>query len=257
MNPHEELSAWMDGQAQAGRAEAMVKTVLQDPESRARWNDWHLIGDVMRSTALAQPTSVADAVSKALANEPIHLPVASASRVQPAGAPVRRRMPRAMAGGAVAAALAFVVFVAVAPQMQQADGPTQMAGSGAALQSPDSQPAAVAMSNVEVFRAASSAPPLRYKPESLKGFKVVGVYERHGQAGIEMRRYVLSDGVTAVSVLVQPKTAMAHSAQVDPRAGAVSMLSRDIDDIRFVVSGDIPPDALRQFVQTIEWKNAP
>ncbi len=256
MNPHEELSAWMDGQAQAGRAEAMVKNVLQAPESRARWNEWHLIGDVMRSAALARPTSLADRVSKALANEPVHLSVAPAARSQPVSTPVRRRMPRAMAGGAVAAALAFVVFVAIAPQMQQSEGPTQLAEGTAAPQSSEAPPPAVAMNNVEVFRAASSAPPLKYKPESLKGFKVVGVYERHGQAGVEMRRYVLSDGVTAVSVLVQPKTA-AQSAEAAHRAAAVSMLSRDIDNTRFLVSGDVPPDALRQFVQTIEWKNTP
>lgn len=241
MNPHEELSAWMDGQAASGRAEAMVKNVLQDPESRARWNEWHLIGDVMRSAALARPTSVADTVAKALASEPVHLPVAQGAREQ--SAPIRRRMPRAMAGGAVAAALAFVVFVAVAPQMQQADGPAQ--------------PTALAVNNVEEFRAASSAPPLKYEPESLKGFKVVGVYERHGQAGVEMRRYVLSDGTTAVSVLVQPKSAPASPAEAARRAGAVSMLSRDIEDLRFVVSGDVPPDALRQFIQTIEWKKTP
>ena len=253
MNPHEELSAWMDGQAGSGRAEAMVKTVLQDPESRARWNEWHLIGDVMRSAALARPSSVADAVGKALANEPVHLPVASVIGEQQKRAPIRRRMPRAMAGGAVAAALAFVVFVAVAPQMQQADGPAQLA-QGSAVQPSDAQSTAVAMNHVEIFRAASSAPPLKYQAESLKGFKVVGVYERHGQAGVEMRRYVLSDGTTAVSVLVQPKSAVAGSAEAARRAGAASMLSRDIEDLRFVVSGDVPPDALRQFIQTIEWK---
>ncbi|MEY2681643.1 MAG: Anti sigma-E protein RseA, N-terminal domain, partial [Pseudomonadota bacterium] len=51
MNAHEELSAWMDGQAAEGRAEHMTKKILQDPESRARWNEYHLIGDAMRSAA--------------------------------------------------------------------------------------------------------------------------------------------------------------------------------------------------------------
>ena len=129
--------------------------------------------------------------------------------------------------------------------MQQTEGPEQLAEGPAASQPFGPQPTAVAMNNIEVFRAASSAPPLKYKPESLKGFKVVGVYERHGQTGVEMRRYVLSDGVSAVSVMVQPK-ASAYSAEAAHRAAAVSMLSRDIDNIRFVVSGDVPPDALRQ-----------
>lgn len=255
MNPHEELSAWMDGQAQPGRAEAMVKTVLEDPQSRARWNEWHLIGDVMRSAALAKPTSVADGVAKALAKEPVHLPVAASPQAQatstPTSTPIRRRMPRAMAGGAIAAALAFVVLVTVAPQMQQADGPGQLAEGGRAPQA-----LAVGPNQDEVFRGASSAPPLKYQPESLKGFKVVGVYERHGQSGIEMRRYVLSDGSSAVSVQVQPRSAVGP-AEAARRAGAVSMLSRDIEDLRFVVSGDVPPDALRQFIQTIEWKKTP
>lgn len=255
MNPHEELSAWMDGQAQPDRAEAMVKTVLEDPQSRARWNEWHLIGDVMRSAALARPTSVANGVAQALAKEPVHLPVAASPQAPSApttSTPIRRRMPRAMAGGAIAAALAFVVLVSLAPQMQQADGPGQQLAEGGRAP----QALAVGPNQDEVFRAASSAPPLKYQPESLKGFKVVGVYERHGQSGIEMRRYVLSDGSSAVSVQVQPRSAVGP-AEAAQRAGAVSMLSRDIEDLRFVVSGDVPPDALRQFIQTIEWKKTP
>ncbi|MBU3724269.1 MAG: hypothetical protein FGM18_02000 [Burkholderiaceae bacterium] len=253
MNSHEELSAWMDGQAGEDRAETMVKSVLQDPERRARWNEWHLIGDVMRSAALARPTSLADRVSEALGSEPVHLPAPAAHHPKPV-TPIRRRMPKAMAGGAVAAALAFVAFVALAPQMQDADGLLQLADS-VGQQAPATQPAPATMNHPEVIRPVSSAPPLKYKPESLKGFKVVGVYERHGQSGVEMRRYVLSDGTTAVSVLVQPSASAARPVETALPTGAVSMLSRDIEGLRFVVSGDVPPDALRQFIQTIEWKN--
>jgi negative regulator of sigma E activity len=32
------------------------------------------------------------------------------------------------------------------------------------------------------------------------------------------------------------------------------MASREFQDVRVTVFGDVPPEALRQFVQSIEWK---
>lgn len=131
MNPHEELSAWMDGEAGDGRTEAMTKMVLQTPESRARWSEWHLIGDVMRSSALSKPSRVADAVSIALEHEPNHIPLAQ-HRTVPARVLARRRVTRALSGVAVAAALMFVVFMAVSPQMQEEGGAGQLAAQAPA-----------------------------------------------------------------------------------------------------------------------------
>ncbi|NBW00217.1 MAG: hypothetical protein EBR85_00625 [Betaproteobacteria bacterium] len=141
MNAHEELSEWMDGQAGEGRAELMAKKILQDPESRARWNDYHLIGDAMRSAALARRSNVANTVAQALENEPHHIgQSAMNSAARPALA--RRKISRAVSGLAIAAGLAFVVFVAVAPQMQESASPEQLAAAGSASKGADS-PAAV------------------------------------------------------------------------------------------------------------------
>ena len=105
------------------------------------------------------------------------------------------------------------------------------------------------------FAPAVSAPPLKFKPEALRGFDLVGVYERHGSQGLEMRRYVLSDGVATVTVFVGPKSKESPLGDRPHRTGAVSMLSKEFQDVRLIVFGDVPPEALRQFVQSIEWKN--
>ncbi len=104
------------------------------------------------------------------------------------------------------------------------------------------------------FQPTASAPALKFKPEALRGFELVGSYERHGSAGLEMRRYVFSDGVAAVTVFVGPKTKDSPLGDKAHRTGAVSMASREFQDVRVTVFGDVPPEALRQFVQSIEWK---
>ncbi|MFM8631510.1 MAG: sigma-E factor negative regulatory protein [Betaproteobacteria bacterium] len=141
MNAHEELSAWMDGQATESRAEHVTKKILQDPESRARWNEYHLISDAMRSAALARKSNVADAVAQALESEPNHLGAAAITSEHRSGVG-RRKISRMVSGLAVAAGLAFVVFVAVAPQMQAPGGPEQLAAGNPAIKTADS-PAAV------------------------------------------------------------------------------------------------------------------
>ena len=133
MNAHEELSEWVDGQTSESRAELMAKKILQDPESRARWNDYHLIGDAMRSAALARKSNVADAVAQALESEPVHFSAPAISSASPSRVG-RRKISRAVSGLAVAAGLAFVVFVAVAPQMQAPDGSEQLAAGSPAIE---------------------------------------------------------------------------------------------------------------------------
>jgi sigma-E factor negative regulatory protein RseA len=141
MNAHEELSEWMDGQAAEGCAERMTKKILQDSESRARWHEYHLIGDAMRSAALARKSNVADAVAQALENEPNHLGAVAIASENRSGVS-RRKISRAVSGLAVAAGLAFVVVVAVAPQMQSPGGPEQLAADSSAIKATES-PAAV------------------------------------------------------------------------------------------------------------------
>jgi sigma-E factor negative regulatory protein RseB len=104
-------------------------------------------------------------------------------------------------------------------------------------------------------------PVLPHKPETIKGFAQVAVYQRQESAEEKRtltRRYVFSDGVATVSVFVQPKSVAGPlpSDQVN-RRGALSMLSRQIQDSWVTVMGEIPPETLKQFTQSIEWKATP
>jgi sigma-E factor negative regulatory protein RseB len=104
--------------------------------------------------------------------------------------------------------------------------------------------------------ATPSAPALKFRADALKGFELVGVYQKPQNAAndtIEMRRYVFSDGVALVSVFIQPKSSGPLTERAR-RKGAVSMLSREIQGAWVTVIGDLPPDALNQLAQTIEWK---
>jgi sigma-E factor negative regulatory protein RseA len=117
MMEHEKISAWMDGELEPGQASDLSARVLADPALRSRWQQWHLAGDVLRSASLAiESSSLANRVSAQLASEPVHFPAS-----QPAARPPRARAAgrsRFIYGGAIAAAVAFVSLVAIAPQMQ-------------------------------------------------------------------------------------------------------------------------------------------
>ena len=110
------------------------------------------------------------------------------------------------------------------------------------------------------MRPVAPMPLLKYKAESLKGFNLIAVYQRDDLAaerGFKMRRYVLTDGVATVSVFVQSKSSAGPLNEDVKRKGALSMLSRPIQDAWVTVMGEIPPDTLRLFAQSIEWKTTP
>ncbi len=94
--------------------------------------------------------------------------------------------------------------------------------------------------------------PLKYKADTLKGFELVGAYER--QSDGLMRRYVFSDGVALVSVFVQPKPSSHPVLDRAKRRGAMAVVSREIQEAWVTVIGDVPPEAMQQFAQSIEWK---
>ncbi len=105
-------------------------------------------------------------------------------------------------------------------------------------------------------------PPLKYKPDVVKGFELIGVYQQpagtaDGGLPFAVRRYVLSDGIATLSVFVQPKQANATMAERVYRRGALSMISREVQQAWVTVMGEVPPDTLRQFAQSIEWKVSP
>jgi sigma-E factor negative regulatory protein RseB len=105
-------------------------------------------------------------------------------------------------------------------------------------------------------------PALKYKPEIVKGFELIGVYQQaasgsEGGLPFAVRRYVLSDGIATLSVFVQPKQANGTIAERIYRRGALSMISREIQQAWVTVMGEVPPETLRQFAQSIEWKVSP
>lgn len=108
----------------------------------------------------------------------------------------------------------------------------------------------------ESMVALSPMPRLKFKPEAARGFELIAVYQRAGQdtQPFSLRRYVLTDGVATISVFVQPKrTSNALTDQVSSR-GALSMMSKMIQDSWVTVMGEVPPETLRQFASSLEWK---
>lgn len=103
---------------------------------------------------------------------------------------------------------------------------------------------------------AVSGAALKFKPETLKGFDVIGVYQRSAspEAPFDIRRYVLSDGIALVSVFVQPKSLGGPLMEKARRKGGHSMVSRETPEAWLTVIGDVPPEVLGQFAQSIEWK---
>jgi len=108
--------------------------------------------------------------------------------------------------------------------------------------------------------AVDPKPRLKYKPETLEGFELVGVYQREAETpgqSFKIRQYVLTDGVATVSVFVQPKEELNPLKDRVSRRGALSMLARPIQDAWVTVMGEVPPETLRNFSQSLEWKATP
>jgi sigma-E factor negative regulatory protein RseA len=123
-----DLSALMDGQADAGVLQRCGAAWRDDPQTRSTWHAYHLIGDVLRSDELAgspsRDAAMLTALRQRLAAEPTVLapaPAAAPSAAPPQhAAAVRRRsawlMPGAVAAGFVAVAGVLVVSRMSAPE---------------------------------------------------------------------------------------------------------------------------------------------
>ncbi len=128
----EQLSAWIDNELTPEQGGRLARDILSTQPLRQQWDEWHLIGDVMRSAPLAQPNQLSQRIASSLASEPIHLPSAT-TRTTRRG--VRQR--QWAYGGAAVAAIAFVALVTLAPQMQEGSmtGFLAMGGSSPTAQS--------------------------------------------------------------------------------------------------------------------------
>jgi len=134
--PRLDLSALLDGQAQAGDAQAVQRACAgwrDSAQARQDWHAWHLIGDVMRSEELAQPPARDAAflarLRERLADEPVLLAPAAAAAARGWRQTWRQTwlVPAAVAAGFVAVASVLVAARSgpppAAPVLATAAGP--------------------------------------------------------------------------------------------------------------------------------------
>jgi len=105
-----DLSALMDGEAADAESERALRLWRDDARARADWHVYHLIGDALRSSDLAQPPARDEVFVEALRQRLAQTPVVLAPTPAPAA---QRRLRRRWIGSAAVAA----GFVAVAGVM--------------------------------------------------------------------------------------------------------------------------------------------
>lgn len=89
---------------------------------------------------------------------------------------------------------------------------------------------------------------------SLPGFRKIGEMRRNlgGTAGVG--HIVLSDGLAAVSVFIEPWSSRQQAASGMARQGATNVYSRRLADHRITVVGDTPADSVKYFANAIEYR---
>lgn len=108
-----ELSALIDGETEVHEARAMLAAMRSDPELRAAWSEYHLIGDVLRNEGRLS-ADVVSGVLQSLAEEPVVL--APVSRQ-----PTAWQRPLAALAASLAG-VAVVAWLALPSQTAPADG---------------------------------------------------------------------------------------------------------------------------------------
>lgn len=112
----ERVSRLVDGDAEPQEAAQLCRQWADDPQARAAWREYHLIGDVLRSEELAAPATHPAEFLAQLRQRLQHEPaiVAPAPVVRAAA---RRRPPRWLGGAAIAAGFVAVAGVLVVSRM--------------------------------------------------------------------------------------------------------------------------------------------
>lgn len=146
----QQLSDWMDNELPEEERPLLWARILQDEELAARWERYHLIGDVVRNRLSPTPaTDVADRVGHRLGSEA-------------GSAPRRRRFPGigALAGGAAVASLVGLVAVA-AMQVPGMPGRALLTGSSqASVERTETLPRTPTVGPTVVERSAPEVPSL-------------------------------------------------------------------------------------------------
>lgn len=127
MSDKELLSALMDGETVD---KALIAELEQNPESQKSWQNYHLIGDVMRGEAPETPSwNIAESVATALESEPAYSTVTPfVEESQPTPQQAKRHLPSWLTQlGQVA--MAACVSLAVIIGVQQYGGEANQAQS--------------------------------------------------------------------------------------------------------------------------------
>lgn len=86
------------------------------------------------------------------------------------------------------------------------------------------------------------------------GFRLAGCVRRSIERGSEapVLQAVFTDGLTHVSLFVEPFKPLRHVAELRAQSGAAATVSRRRGDHWFTVVGDVPPATLKLFADAIE-----
>lgn len=125
----EQISAFLDGELPAAEQRLLLERLAREPELRAHWEHYQLIGDSLRKSLPPHiDLGLADRVMQALAPAPAHHARAKSAFL---------RVLKPVAGLAVAASVAVVAVLAVQQTRSPAPGIAQVAANLPAMPSPE------------------------------------------------------------------------------------------------------------------------
>jgi sigma-E factor negative regulatory protein RseB len=87
------------------------------------------------------------------------------------------------------------------------------------------------------------------------GYRKVTELKRSVGASADVRQIVVSDGLAAVSVFIEPLGAKASQPQLGPaRQGVFNVYTRKVDEYLVTVVGEVPAESVRQIAQNLEYR---
>jgi negative regulator of sigma E activity len=272
----EELSALVDGELSEDELAVTLARVEHDTALRAAWDAYHVIGDALRGHA---GSDLAARVSRRLADEPTVV----APRRTLIRAPQRVAW-YAISAAAGAAAVALVVWTAVPlvqPQPRLTAGEVPAAPIVpvvASAPAPAEAQARSANAEVEDYLLAHAKVKPRYAAKAREwrvedseaapadlakagwvvrsappGFRTVGELTRTLGGTRGVGHIVLSDGLAAISVFIEP----ARQTALQPglvRQGAINVYIRQLGNHRITVVGEAPADSVKYVADAVEFR---
>ena len=173
---NELLSSLADGECPEPAVDEVCRRWRSDPESRARWHAYQLIGDVLRSDELsgcaARDSVFLQQLRTRLKDEPV--PLATAP-LGPRGRPARRWLPVA----AVAAGVMAIGTAIVAMQPAAIQGPTGWDGRVAQSQAPNRGSNGSVMRQVGGAATAASGQTLMIEGQLIRDARLDAYFDAH------------------------------------------------------------------------------